>query len=150
MLQSVRNSILFLALARNTICEMVEKNLDENISTKTELTNYIQNEASDYEIIHLLATNNMPEEKYDIVDEEIAWQAFRHQIVQDFSTLSENIEPSILDEVVFNLGSVTSLSLSSASPLREARADRDRSRRRRGTDGGARRPGLRRADRPQG
>lgn len=123
MLQSVRESIIFLAYARNAICEMVEFLEEADDDRKKELTNYIQNEASDYEIIHLLVTEDIPEEKYDIVEEEALWEIFRRSIVHDLPLLSEYIDLEVLETVIFDLGSVTALSLSSAAPLRKARAD---------------------------
>lgn len=60
------NSLLFMKCIRETIVDIVEENKDENIN---ELKNYINNELSDYQVLHSLITGKLPDNKYNIFKE---------------------------------------------------------------------------------
>ena len=55
---NITDSLLFLSIARNTIDEM---------HTQKDFKYFIQNEASDYQIMSILINNEIPEEKYNIM-----------------------------------------------------------------------------------
>lgn len=116
MLHTIVDSIIFLSIARDTICEMVEMSGQEKTD---ELKYYIQNEASDYEIMSLLIFGEMDENKFDPEKEQLVWQEFRKEMVRNFSTLSEHIEEKSINDLIFELGPVSHLGYSSAKPILE-------------------------------
>ncbi len=115
MLHPTLESLFFLKLARTDVVESVEIS---DIEEKTELINYIQNEASDYEIMHLLTLGEMPENKFDNDNEQMVWEIFKRVLVQEFHTFDEEIQESIND-IIFEMGPVSGMGYSSAAPILE-------------------------------
>jgi len=62
---TLQESYQFMAIARKTLSEMVM--MDESITQKekTETSDFLLNEATDYEILHLLVTQKLPHQKYN-------------------------------------------------------------------------------------
>jgi hypothetical protein len=75
---NINDSLLFLKICRDTICET---------SSNKELNYFIQNEASDYQIINIIVNNEIPEKKYDIVDEHKIWEHFQDLIYENHNHL---------------------------------------------------------------
>jgi len=71
---NINNSLLFLRICRDTICE---------IYTDRELNYFIQNEASDYQIINIIVHNEIPFEKYNIIEEKKVWKQFQNSIYKN-------------------------------------------------------------------
>lgn len=118
MLHPVIESLLFLKLARNSVCESID---NSSVEEKVELKDYIQNEASDYEVIHLVTLGEMPENKFDNEAEKIVWECFRKDMVKayDYLTIEEGYNEEDVDRIIFEMGPVTELGLSSALPIME-------------------------------
>ncbi len=116
MSNPVIDSLLFLSHARNTIVEAIDMS---HIEEAEELKVYITNEASDYEVMHLLVFNEMPETKFDNDDEQYVWECFRRSINRSYSDISEAIGSDILESIIFEMGPVIDYGLSSAKPILE-------------------------------
>lgn len=118
MLHPALETVLFLKIARNNICESIKRS---DIEEKEELVSYIQNEASDYEVMHVTVLGEMPEEKFDPVLEEEVWDLFRKEIVAEFNNLviEEGYDPEDINRMIFEMGPVSELGLSSAKPIME-------------------------------
>ena len=71
---NINDSLLFLKICRDTICEM---------NDNKELNYFIQNEASDYQIISVIVNNELPTEKYNIVEEYKVWETFQDLIYEN-------------------------------------------------------------------
>ena len=116
------NSLLFLTMARKSICEVFDAELDDT----DEVKKFITNEASDYQIISILTTGDIPLEESTFEDELIMWENFKRWIVTRSATLIEtfdNINPeimeSVIEDITFEMGPVSDLFLSSAAPILE-------------------------------
>jgi len=98
--QNVGDSVLFLLSSREALANIVEHSKTENADS---LVKFIYNEASDYEIMHLLLNGSLPEEKYNDVAEMILFSDFKQSMLinKDFVTemVGEDIFDNILNEV---------------------------------------------------
>ncbi len=97
--QNIAESILFLLSARETLSCMVEAS---SVDHKNELKNFLMNEASDYEIIHMLMHEEMPNEKYDFTNEVRLFSDLKKQVLINYNIISEHMGESVqtfIDEV---------------------------------------------------
>ncbi len=110
------NTLLFLSEIRKAMCEYYEE-----LGTTDDVKNYITNEASDHEIISVLATDEWPNEKLNEQEELANWRVFQEFVVQEFADFHEvlEIDQGVMNEVIFEMGPVSHLSLSSAKPILE-------------------------------
>lgn len=84
--QNVAESILFLLSAREALSYMVE---ESSVDHKEELKNFLMNEASDYEIMHMLMHEEMPNEKYDFANEVRLFSDLKEQVLMNFNTIGK-------------------------------------------------------------
>ena len=91
MLHPVIESLLFLRLARNSICESIDQT---DLQQKEELKSYIQNEATDYEVMHFITLGELPEDKFNKVNEQHVWDLFQRDMVKayDYLTVEEGYD----------------------------------------------------------
>jgi hypothetical protein len=127
MLHPIVESLFLLKVARGYVAESI---MSSDIEEKTELINYIQNEASDYEVMHLVTVGEMPEAKYDNVSEAVIWSIFKEAVILNAESLQEDILQEDIMTIVYEMGPVADFGYSSAQPILEfARAtgtlDRD-------------------------
>lgn len=98
--QNVGDSVLFLLAARTALSNIVAESKNKS---KKELISFIRNEASDYEVMHLLLKGTMPEAKYDDVAEMLLFSEFKESMMmnKDFVTemIGEDIFNNVLNEV---------------------------------------------------
>ena len=116
MLHPVLESLFFLKTARNYVCESIN---NSDVDNAEELKNYIQNEASDFEIMHLVTLGEMPEEKYYAEAEDIIWDIFKRGVVSEFNNLKEIMNVNDINNIIFEMGPVSGLGYSSAAPILE-------------------------------
>jgi hypothetical protein len=77
--QNIRESVLFLLSARDTLTQMV---LESNHENSDEMVGFLENEASDYEIMSLLVTGVLPEEKQNIAAEAYLFSFMKEQTLK--------------------------------------------------------------------
>ena len=97
--QSISESILFLLSARESLCHMVETS---SVEYKSQIKNFLMNEASDYEIIYMLMHEEMPNEKYNFVDEIKLFSKLKEQVLVNSDILTKCMGESVqtfIDEV---------------------------------------------------
>jgi len=75
---NINDSLLFLKICRDTICEMINEN---------DFKYFIQNEASDYQIISIITTNEIPNEKYNNIKEYQLWEQFQELVYENNNSL---------------------------------------------------------------
>ena len=112
---NMNDSMLFYLSAREAVQEAVELS---NIDKKEEIKNFVVNEASDYEILSLLVTGEIPETKYDLAEETLLLSLLKKQIVNNYETVVEAIGEESTKELIFEVGSL-SPNYSSAAPIVE-------------------------------
>ena len=113
----ISKSLLFLTIARNTLCESVDKS---NIPRKKIAKYWLTNEATDYEIMSLLMYETIPKNPNDIVAEHMIWENFKTLIYKNKRMLSEVIGPRLVREFLIEQGPVSRYGLSSAKPVVES------------------------------
>jgi len=111
----ISDSILFLTTARSILADNINESKMEN---KTELVEFIINEASDYEIMSVLVTNEMPKEKYNIQKEMQLFSILKEQILNSSNVLMEAMGSKVFKEFILEIGPVYP-HLSTAKPLLE-------------------------------
>jgi len=117
MTDQLFDSLLFLNCARVTIKELV---MMSKVDNYRDLAKYITNEASDYEIMYALIHEELPEKKFDSIQEKKVFEDFNKMTgftdfvpissygmssakpILEFQ-LSNNILPQILQEVMMDL-----------------------------------------------
>jgi len=116
MLHPVLESLFLLKVARGYVSESI---MSSDIEEKQELVNYIHNEASDYEVMHLVVLGEMPEEKYDSIAEAGVWQLFKEFVIMNTETLKENMFEEDIMTIVYEMGPVSDFGYSSSAPILE-------------------------------
>lgn len=92
--QRVGESVLFLLSARNSLANTVIESKHENVD---EMVDFLVNEASDYEIMSLLVTGKLPEEKYNINIESYLFSFLKEQVLKDHEVVVEAVGPETFD-----------------------------------------------------
>jgi hypothetical protein len=93
----IKESLLFLSICRDTLCEIYDNK---------ELQYFLKNEATDYQIIHIINNEEIPEEKYNLKKESRQWDIFQHIIKEKF-------------ELFVEMGPISPYGLSSCKPINE-------------------------------
>lgn len=75
---NINDSLLFLKICRDTICET---------SNNRDLNYFVQNKASDYQIMSIIVNNEIPQEKYNITQEYKLWEQFQDLIYENHNHL---------------------------------------------------------------
>jgi len=118
---NVPESILFLGSTRLTIAEIVKSS---SLEEKKNLSNFILNEASDYQVMSLLMGEELPEKKSNIFEEERLFDDLKDLITANYLELTELVSGDVLNTIVHRVGSITPKGLSSAPPLLEFAVER--------------------------
>jgi hypothetical protein len=71
---------------------------------------FIQNEASDYQIISIIVDNYIPEEKYDSIAERQLWDKFQN-------IANENLNLKFYKNIVLEMGPIAEYNISSCRPV---------------------------------
>ncbi len=112
----ILDSLTFLSIARNVIRDSIDFS---DIKEKKDLKYFITNEASDYQIMSLLIDETLPENKYDVIAESELWDRFKRSVTRNYKNLSESLNSNILENIIFEIGPVSNLGLSSMKPILE-------------------------------
>ena len=112
--QNIAESILFLLSARESLSYMVEQS---SVGHKDKLKNFLMNEASDYEIMYMLIHEQMPNEKYNFIEEIKLFSNLKEQVLINFSGLNKYIGESV--QTFINEVDTVYPEFSSAAPILE-------------------------------
>jgi len=111
MENSVLDSLLFLSYARNTICETIDD---------SKVQYFIQNEATDFQIIELLVTGETTTYRVENHEKEVElWKLFKEQLHSDKDNIIEMFDEALYDEMLYELGPVFMYGFSSQKPILE-------------------------------
>lgn len=114
----VTDSILFLSCARQALKEQVLKSKLEE-TKKIAFSEFLVNEATDYEIMSLLVDNKLPEQKYNEEAEIQLFAEFKHMVIENYSDLSKTIDKGGLVSVIYEVGPISIHGYSTAAPILE-------------------------------
>jgi len=93
----VEDTVAFLSIGRDTICEFIESQ-GHNGNQLKEMKNFIMNEASDYQILSVLTDDILPDETSNPVAEAMLFEGLNMATGTNFVALSEYGISSILNE----------------------------------------------------
>jgi gas vesicle protein len=96
---NINDSLLFLKIGRNTICEVYRNK---------ELNYFIQNEASDYQVMNVIVHGIIPIEKYNLPKEKQLWEQFQDLIYENNNNLYK---------LIVEMGPISQYNLSSSKPF---------------------------------
>jgi len=71
---------------------------------------FIQNEASDYQVMSIIVNNEIPEEKYNSIEEKKLWDTFQY-------IACENLNYKFLKKIVLEMGPIAEYNMSSCQPV---------------------------------
>jgi len=101
--QNVGDSILFLLAARTALSNIVESSKNKNSNS---LISFIQNEASDYQVMHLLLHGTLPKEKYNPVAETILFSDFKESMMMNKDFVTEMVGEYVFNNVLHEVDSL--------------------------------------------
>jgi len=119
--QNVGDSVLFLLSSRAALANIVEVSGTENAS---QLVSFIYNEASDYEIMHLLLNGSLPNEKYNDVAEMLLFSEFKESVMMNKDFVTEMVGEDIFENILYEVDSLY-MQYSTAKPIIEFEANQD-------------------------
>jgi len=106
---NIKDSVLFLLFARQTINEMIHNESNLNKTDKSLAEKYIMIEASDYEIISILQEGKFPETRYNHDNQIKLFKSLKESI-----NLDKNIDKEI-KQCIVEVGSLNEIGLSSSA-----------------------------------
>jgi hypothetical protein len=101
--QNYDSSTLFLLAARSTLAEMVQIS---DSKAKTDLIEYIHNDASDFEVMGLLMTGKLPPVKHSVLGEKLLFSNLKEQVLKNFGSLTQVIGENVLNSFLQEVDSV--------------------------------------------
>jgi len=120
--QNVGDSVLFLLSSRTALANIVEAS---KIKNSKELISFIYNEASDYEIMHLLLKGSLPKKKYNAMAEMLLFSEFKQSMLMNKDFVTEMIGKDIFDNVLNEVDSLY-MTTSTTRPVLEFTMNKDR------------------------
>ena len=116
MSHPIQDSLIFLNNIRENICESLD-NMDDNEVENAKY--FIMNEATDFQILHLITLGDLPENEYDINMEIVLWEYLKESVIKNYDELSESIDKDLLSDFIYDFGPTTPYGYSSADPILE-------------------------------
>lgn len=101
---NIKESVIFLNFAREALTSVIECAKSEHTE---DLVNFVMNEASDYQVMHLLTYNCLPTSEGTIIDEENVFEDFRTAIMLNEDVVDETVYEGFSLEMISELGPVT-------------------------------------------
>lgn len=114
---NINDSLQFLVFCREALSDMIRVS-DMKKEVKIKTTNFLMNEASDYQVMSLITRGELPKTKYDAIDESILFIELKQQMVSNAPSLLEYMEPELIASFLVEVGSVYGVA-SSAKPVLE-------------------------------
>jgi hypothetical protein len=110
-----------LLAARTALANIVEASKNDS---KEDLISFIRNEASDYQVMHLLLQGTLPKEKYNPVAEATLFSYFKESMLMNKDFVTEMVGEDIFDNVLNEVDSLY-MTTSTAKPVLEFAAQTD-------------------------
>ena len=119
--QNVGDSVLFLLSSRAALANIVEASGTENAP---QLVSFINNEASDYEIMNLLLNGSLPDEKYNDVAEMLLFSNLKESVMMNKDFVTEMVGEDIFENILYEVDSLY-MQYSTARPILEFQMNED-------------------------
>jgi len=97
MIEILEDTLTFMGIARETLCEYLET-LGHPEEALEEMTNFVLNEATDYQVMSMLMDKGLPEEDQNLEEEYNLYETFNQAAGTNFVPLTEfEVSSSQLD-----------------------------------------------------
>lgn len=117
---NVSDSLLFLCAAREALCNIIETSTMSPAETER-TRGFLMNEASDYEVMSLIMEGELPEEKYNDLDESYMFEELKERMFVDAEVVGQVMGEQTMVEFISSVSSVFP-KYSSAKPIMEYQA----------------------------
>ena len=111
------NSILFMTSARQAVSYLVGISETADMDHIVGMQDFIMNEATDYQVMSLVMTGEVPDEKFNLEEEETLFDMFRDNILENFSAVKEAHGMDIAKELISEVGPLSSMGIDTATPI---------------------------------
>lgn len=98
---NINDSLLFMRSVRQTIKESIA---NTKIKNKKELSDFIMNEATDYQCLSFLLTGNLPLGESNIFDEMVLLDCLKENILQNYESLCNSLSEATVNSFLMNVG----------------------------------------------
>jgi hypothetical protein len=114
---NVSDSLMFLMATREALNGIVELSA-LSLADKERTRNFLINEATDYQILGLLVNENIPEEKFDAIEEHYLFEQLKEQMLLNWESVSQFVDPESFASFLCEIGPVYPI-CSSSGPVME-------------------------------
>jgi hypothetical protein len=97
-------SVQFFLSMRKTVCNVIENSSKLTKIEKSNLENFLINEASDYEILHLAMKGDLPKQKFNINEEFFLLSELKEKVLINYNSISEFLSKQDLDIFLAEVG----------------------------------------------
>jgi len=111
------DSILFMTSARQAVNYLIGISESANEDYIAEMQHFIMNEATDYQVMSLVMTGQLPKERFNLEEENYLFDMFRDNILENFSDISEIYGMNIAKELVNEVGPLSPNGIDTAAPI---------------------------------
>lgn len=118
-LSEVKNSLKFFSICRENLVSIIKEIETLTESEKKDVITFLENYATDYEILSLTINNKLPKERSNIIKEQKLIQKYKNNIMENYDVLNKVIKEDYLNEFILEFDSVMPYGLSSAKPIME-------------------------------
>jgi len=114
------DSIMFLTAARQALSETILASNTADPDYVSELSDFVVNEASDYQVMALLMDQDLPEEQINFEEESKLFEQYKDAILENFPVFSEAFGEDTCHSILYEVGPVSQHGIDTAAPLLEA------------------------------
>ena len=118
-MHNTADSILFLTSARQALKALIGVSESADKTHVKSMQNFIMNEATDYEIMSLMMTGSLPNEKHNLDEEYELFDEFKDGILENYSDFSDAYGTEVVKSLVYEVGPVSQYGISTATPVLE-------------------------------
>jgi hypothetical protein len=106
-------------LSRSVLSDYIKESKKITTQDRADLSYFLLNEATDYEIISLLVNNELPKKRYDFNEEVILFNQLKRLLFESYKILFKDIKKNKLKMLVDDLVPVSLYGLSTQKPILE-------------------------------
>jgi hypothetical protein len=114
---NVSDSLLFMLSCREALAGIVESS-SMPMTERGRTTDFLYNEATDYQIMSLIIRGELPEDKYNIYGEQLLHTELKEQIIQVYEFVSDQFGDEVILSLLAEVGPLYP-KYSSAAPVLE-------------------------------
>jgi len=111
------DSILFMTSARQAVKNIIGLSESADPKNIAKMQNFVMNEATDYQVMSLMMTGEIPEQRYNLEEEFELFDYFRDTVLENFQMFTEAHGIEIAKSLVSEVGPVSQFGIDTAVPV---------------------------------